>query len=533
MGAGASMDPNLGILDGGSGERERYYCHSCHRVFGLGSVQNPQDYYCPHCQSTFLEEIGGSDQIAVRHRNHGPLTTDQSRRITSATAMLRLLEAQLREELETLQIAFAAASARMSEDAARNKQRQLTKLMKSRLRTTTVTLDMACSQPSCPICSEDFVLSNEALRMPCSHIFHDSCVMPWLEMKQNCPICRAELSNTLPTESDLEPCSIIELKARLREFDVTDDVLLEKEKTELIQLLLEKYNELQESETKAAAEDVSDTLSNSSTVSFPIILRSGGGFGGGQGFHHHNYHAHQPLFGLSLSQGGFGLGAMENGSSMTMVSPSSMSYNRGNTVGPSSLLLQRRSIPFGVEEDDDDENDDDDEDSSQRFSTFLQGNSNINSRFGLRHIPAGVSEPSQIRMPWERPGYLTSQSLAELLSDDNDDDGSTNNNVNMGVNNTNIESGTISGAFNASSLRRGYSTGTSSAHASSNPSITYQIVPRSGGQGGYDTVAMRSTSFPATQLSSILLNASSSANANTGVFSTNATEGSASGEDDM
>lgn len=136
-------------------------------------------------------------------------------------------------------------------------------------------------------------------------------------------------------------------------------------------------------------------------------------------------------------------------------------------------------------------------------------------------------------MPWERPGYLTSQSLAELLSDDNDDDGSTSNNINMGMHSANIESNNISGAFNASSLRRGYSTGPSSAHTSSSPSVTYQIVPRSGGQGGYDTVAMRSTSLPATQLSSILLNASSATNANNGVFSTNATEGSASGEDDM
>lgn len=342
------MDPNLGFLEHGTGDGERYFCHSCHRVFGLGTVQNPQDFYCPHCQSTFLEEIGGSDQIAVRHRTHGQLTTDQARRITSATAMLRLLESQLREELETLQLAFAAASARMNEDGNRAKQKQLTKLMKSRLRGVGVNLDMACSQPSCPICSEDFVLGNEALRLPCSHIFHDACVMPWLEMKQNCPICRAELSDALPTEADLEPCSVIELKTRLRDFDVDDDKLVDAEKPELIKMLIEKYKEQQETDAKAAADAAAEA---SSSVSFPLILRAGGGpFGGGMT--------------MSSASGGFPM----LGLSLT----SSGGFPERSTSGPSSLFLQRRT---GRAEDDDDDDDDDDD----QFNRI---------RFGLRYVPS-------------------------------------------------------------------------------------------------------------------------------------------------
>ena len=32
-------------------------------------------------------------------------------------------------------------------------------------------------------------------QLPCSHLFHENCVFPWLEMKQTCPICRLELDN--------------------------------------------------------------------------------------------------------------------------------------------------------------------------------------------------------------------------------------------------------------------------------------------------------------------------------------------------
>lgn len=203
---------------------ERYFCHSCHRVFGLGGVQSPQDYYCPHCHSTFLEELGGrsgegeTGAYGMRFGHQGQLSSEQERRITNATAMLRLLESQLREELEHLQHAFETANARMGSGGSGKKK--LTKVMTGRCRMRKLTLDMVCSQPSCPICSEDFDLGLDAFRLPCSHLFHRDCVMPWLDMKQNCPICRAELSDELPSAEELRDFTAEELKERLKEVDV-------------------------------------------------------------------------------------------------------------------------------------------------------------------------------------------------------------------------------------------------------------------------------------------------------------------------
>jgi E3 ubiquitin-protein ligase RNF115/126 len=34
----------------------------------------------------------------------------------------------------------------------------------------------------------------EALMMPCRHVFHKECLVPWLKMSNTCPTCRFEVS---------------------------------------------------------------------------------------------------------------------------------------------------------------------------------------------------------------------------------------------------------------------------------------------------------------------------------------------------
>jgi Zn finger protein HypA/HybF involved in hydrogenase expression len=208
MGSGASFDNGLE-----SDNSTRFFCHACRRVFGLGGVISAQDLYCPHCHSTFLEEISTlAGDTALRARAHVDLTEEQSRRLANAATMLRLLESQLRDELEQLQLAYANNTRRNEEE----KIRPLTTVMKEKLRRTELSLDMLCSQPNCPICSEDFNIGTKALQLPCSHLFHDHCVMPWLEAKRTCPICRFELTDSVPSMEDLLKFSEVELREKLR-----------------------------------------------------------------------------------------------------------------------------------------------------------------------------------------------------------------------------------------------------------------------------------------------------------------------------
>ncbi|EYU40221.1 hypothetical protein MIMGU_mgv1a020278mg, partial [Erythranthe guttata] len=46
---------------------------------------------------------------------------------------------------------------------------------------------------SCSICLEDL---EEALSMPCSHVYHGDCIKKWLSISHYCPLCRFEMPTT-------------------------------------------------------------------------------------------------------------------------------------------------------------------------------------------------------------------------------------------------------------------------------------------------------------------------------------------------
>ena len=123
------------------------------------------------------------------------LNDEQSRRLATSAIMLRLLEAQLRTELQSLTSGLERDATRRANE---EKPKPMTQATLCKLRKTKVDIDMLCSQPSCPVCSEDFQLQMQITQMPCSHIFHAPCVLPWLDVKRTCPICRFELTEGNP-----------------------------------------------------------------------------------------------------------------------------------------------------------------------------------------------------------------------------------------------------------------------------------------------------------------------------------------------
>ncbi|KAL2239388.1 UNVERIFIED_CONTAM: E3 ubiquitin-protein ligase [Sesamum indicum] len=46
----------------------------------------------------------------------------------------------------------------------------------------------------CSICLEELLKGEvtEVIRLPCSHVYHEVCILGWLRKKQSCPICRAK-----------------------------------------------------------------------------------------------------------------------------------------------------------------------------------------------------------------------------------------------------------------------------------------------------------------------------------------------------
>ncbi|CAN8254965.1 unnamed protein product [Cochlearia groenlandica] len=49
------------------------------------------------------------------------------------------------------------------------------------------------AEANCAVCTEVFEAGIECREMPCKHIFHGDCIVPWLSIRNSCPVCRFEL----------------------------------------------------------------------------------------------------------------------------------------------------------------------------------------------------------------------------------------------------------------------------------------------------------------------------------------------------
>ncbi|KAL9992128.1 putative transcription factor C2H2 family [Helianthus debilis subsp. tardiflorus] len=45
----------------------------------------------------------------------------------------------------------------------------------------------------CVICKDNVCVGSVVNRLPCGHVYHPSCIVPWLNARNTCPLCRYEL----------------------------------------------------------------------------------------------------------------------------------------------------------------------------------------------------------------------------------------------------------------------------------------------------------------------------------------------------
>jgi len=88
-------------------------------------------------------------------------------------------------------------------------------------------------QEVCPICEETLKDGEGILRLPCSHVFHDDCICPWLKHHNTCPICR----NELPAECDDLDCKSQRTSSNLTETSISMQVAAAAARINFAQLL--------------------------------------------------------------------------------------------------------------------------------------------------------------------------------------------------------------------------------------------------------------------------------------------------------
>ncbi|XP_042053135.1 E3 ubiquitin-protein ligase CIP8-like [Salvia splendens] len=78
-------------------------------------------------------------------------------------------------------------------------------------------------QQECAICKESFTLGAVVNQLPCLHLYHPSCILPWLATRNTCPLCRYEL----PAD-DNERSEMVDEQYLIDDASMDDDALVDR-----------------------------------------------------------------------------------------------------------------------------------------------------------------------------------------------------------------------------------------------------------------------------------------------------------------
>ncbi|KAK2710067.1 hypothetical protein QYM36_013666 [Artemia franciscana] len=138
------------------------------------------------------------------------------------------IERQLRIEIDIDSLRISSVSASDHEGENRDQNRIISDLFNQEedigphpmptekiqsLETVRITETEAKQDLQCSVCFESYELQESVRKLPCNHLFHSRCVVPWLELHDSCPLCRKtfvdeEKTNTRNESSPLTNLTI-------------------------------------------------------------------------------------------------------------------------------------------------------------------------------------------------------------------------------------------------------------------------------------------------------------------------------------
>ncbi|KAJ6796497.1 putative E3 ubiquitin-protein ligase RING1 [Iris pallida] len=168
-----------------------FWCHECDMSVSL-LPPSPSPPLCPHCHSLFLEHMDdhhhhlpSQQQTLISLTDSSDSSDDDDNAADNSppptnpnpnpTAYLHRLIQHLAGDDLPLPIPLSrgpSPAPRSSIDA---------------LPTVPV------SDPSllCAVCKDDFTVGSPVRKLPCSHLYHSDCIVPWLSVHNSCPLCRS------------------------------------------------------------------------------------------------------------------------------------------------------------------------------------------------------------------------------------------------------------------------------------------------------------------------------------------------------
>lgn len=213
-----------------------HWCHSCNTFV---RVQDGDSVICLDCGSGFVEEMNAHHRR--RHR-HSPALSEtlapQSRQIDESIVRNAatfhphsnpFIVLRRTEETGTFELLYDDCAGHglrpllpgMSElimgpgfdrilqhfihfDTITVTQAPASKAAVDSLPTVKINLGHIFSDLHCAVCTEPFEANALARELPCKHLYHSDCILPWLDIRNSCPVCRHELGPEMAEMDELE-----------------------------------------------------------------------------------------------------------------------------------------------------------------------------------------------------------------------------------------------------------------------------------------------------------------------------------------
>ncbi|WZZ45375.1 hypothetical protein YC2023_041634 [Brassica napus] len=151
-----------------------YWCYSCTRFV---SVSTGGYVLCPYCNGGFIEDSSAAEAPTT--------TTPVSQVEDSHRSVIRRRRSNRRTSFNPVIVLHGGASA-----------------IESLPRVEMGDFHIK-AEANCAVCTEVFEAGAEGREMPCKHIFHGDCIVPWLSIRNSCPVCRFELPSD-PVQRSIE-----------------------------------------------------------------------------------------------------------------------------------------------------------------------------------------------------------------------------------------------------------------------------------------------------------------------------------------
>ncbi|KAI3970780.1 hypothetical protein MKX01_024427 [Papaver californicum] len=71
----------------------------------------------------------------------------------------------------------------------------------------------------CTVCKDEMGMEEQVKKLPCSHCYHGDCILPWLDMRNTCPVCRYELPTDDPDYERMRTRRAVDLGVSRDDYD--------------------------------------------------------------------------------------------------------------------------------------------------------------------------------------------------------------------------------------------------------------------------------------------------------------------------